>query len=220
MTPVTHKINKTLGTDQRAQGSCKRLTQNAPLASGSSNLSGNTKPCHGQYDSMLTSSHRILLAYLLKKWIRIKHIPSHIGRYLKIRGFVGTAKLALHRITSRIRTKEAIQPVTVPKSEEVLNLQAGELVEVKSIFEIRKTLDENDRFKGLYFMGEMRQFCGKKFRVHKKVNRILLESTEEIRKVKNTVLLEGVMCDGHVQCGCDRSCFYYWREAWLRRAEE
>jgi hypothetical protein len=131
---------------------------------------------------------------------------------------MGTMKVVLFKAASRIGIKPKVQPVSIPKHEEVLDLQVGELVEVKSIQEIRKTLDKNGRFKGLYFMGEMRHFCGKQFKVHKKVNRILLESTEEIRKVKNTVLLEGAMCDGHIQCGCDRSCFYYWREAWLRRA--
>lgn len=169
---------------------------------------------------MRTGSSRICLAFLLKMWIRLKNIPIHVGRYLKTIGAIGTTKLAFFRAALRIGIKEKVQPISVPKHEEVLNLQAGELVEVKSLAEIRKTLDENGRYRGLYFMGEMRQFCGKQFRVHKKVNRILLESTAEIRKTKNTVLLEGVMCDGHVQSGCDRSCFYYWREAWLKRVEE
>lgn len=220
MVPVQGKIIETLRRDDRADGACKPSTQNTPLNWGQSKLSGNEKPCHGQYHCMRTSSVRIFPAFLLKKWTRLKNIPIHIGRFLKNRGITGTAKLAFLRVASRIGIKKKVRPVSVPNCEEILNLQAGELVEIKSIFEIRRTLDENDRFKGLYFMGEMRQFCGKRFRVHKKVNRILLESTEEIRKVRNTVLLENVMCDGHVQCGCDRSCFYYWREAWLRRVEE
>ena len=215
--PASHKITKTLTGELQPEIACEQSKQIVSPPRGQSNLSGSKKPCHGQYECMRTGSARILLAYLLKKWTRIKNIPIHLGRYLKTRGIIHTTKIALRRVASRIGIKEMVEPVSVPDDEEVLNLQAGELVEVKSIFEIRRTLDENDRFKGLYFMGEMRQFCGKRFRVHKKVNRILLESTEEIRKVRNTVLLEGVMCDGHVQCGCDRSCFYYWREAWLRR---
>jgi hypothetical protein len=169
---------------------------------------------------MKTGSSRIHLAFLLKTWVRLKNISFHTGRYLKTIGAIGTTKLAFLRAALHIGIKPKVRPVSVPKHEEVLNLQPGELVEVKSIAEIQKTLDENGRYKGLYFMREMRLFCGKQFRVHKKVNRILLESTAEIRKMKNTVLLEGVICDGHVQCGCDRSCFYYWREAWLKRVEE
>ncbi len=118
------------------------------------------------------------------------------------------------------REKEQVQATSLSQEDEVLNLQPGELVEVKSFREIAKTFDKNQRCKGLYFMGEMRQFCGRQFRVFKRVNRILLESTGEIRKVKNTVLLGDVVCDGHVWYDCDRSCFYYWREAWLERVEE
>jgi hypothetical protein len=102
---------------------------------------------------------------------------------------------------------------------EVLNLQPGELVEVKSEEEILATLDQNGKSEGLYWMPEMQKFCGKRFRVLKRLERILLESTQKYRKVKNMVLLEGVMCDGQAY-GCDRSCFHFWREAWLRRVEE
>lgn len=220
MKPAQPKILEAPESDDRTEGACKLSTQNAPLIWSHVNISNDKKLCHGQYDCMRTSSTRIHLAFLHKKWSRLKNIPVHIGRYLKTIGFIGTMKVAFHKTALRIGIKEKVRPISLPRCEEVLNLQAGELVEVKSIFEIQKTLDENGRYKGLYFMGEMRHFCGKQFRVHKKVNRILLESTAEIRKVRNTVLLKGVMCDGHVQCGCDRSCFYYWREAWLRRVEE
>jgi hypothetical protein len=46
----------------------------------------------------------------------------------------------------------------------------------------------------------------------------MLEGSGELRKLQNTVLLEGVMCDGIF--GCDRSCFQFWREAWLRRVPD
>jgi hypothetical protein len=36
--------------------------------------------------------------------------------------------------------------------------------------------------------------------------------------MKNTVLLDGAICDGWGG-KCDRSCFFFWREAWLRRVE-
>lgn len=98
-------------------------------------------------------------------------------------------------------------------------LQPGDLVEVKRDEEIQKTLDSKGRNKGLQFLPEMREFCGKRFRVHKRVERIIIETTGEIRRMKNTVLLEGVMCDGSAHFGCDRSCFYFWREIWLRRVD-
>jgi hypothetical protein len=104
--------------------------------------------------------------------------------------------------------------------DEVLNLKPGELVEVKSEEEILATLDQNGKNKGLLWMAGMRRFCGKRFNVCKRVERIRLESTEEYRQMKNTVLLEGVICDGKEFYDCDRLCFHFWREAWLRRVQD
>jgi hypothetical protein len=98
-----------------------------------------------------------------------------------------------------------------------LNLQPGELVEVKSLEEILATLDANRRNKGLLWMSGMSRYCGRQYRVRGRVERIMLETNGELRNMKNTVLLEGVMCDGAAFGGCDRSCFHFWREVWLRR---
>jgi hypothetical protein len=99
-----------------------------------------------------------------------------------------------------------------------LNLQPGECVEVRSIDEISLTLDDRRKYKGLYFMSEMEKFCGKKFKIFKKVEIIKLEPTGEVRKLRSpTVFLEGVYCNGELQEGCDRSCFHFWKEAWLKR---
>jgi hypothetical protein len=46
----------------------------------------------------------------------------------------------------------------------------------------------------------------------------VLEHTGEFRRMKNTVLLDGVLCDGWGGA-CDRSCFFFWREAWLKRVD-
>ncbi|MEJ2649113.1 MAG: hypothetical protein P8016_11990 [Sedimentisphaerales bacterium] len=102
----------------------------------------------------------------------------------------------------------------------VLGLQPGELVEVKSVEEIMQTLDSNRRNKGLRWMTGMRKYCGKRYRVLKRLQRIMLEDTGELRNMKNTVLLDGVFCDGKEFGSCDRCCFHFWREAWLRRVSE
>jgi hypothetical protein len=87
--------------------------------------------------------------------------------------------------------------------------------------EIAMTLDERGRHKGLYFMPEMEKFCGQQFKIFKKIGTILLESNGELRTIKNpTYFLDGVYCDGSQQGGCDRSCFHYWREVWLKRADD
>ncbi|HKT22451.1 MAG TPA: hypothetical protein VJR06_07590 [Nitrososphaerales archaeon] len=100
-----------------------------------------------------------------------------------------------------------------------LGLKPGEWVKVRTAREIFDTLDSNGRHKGLGINPEQVSFCGKKFRVFKVVDKIRLESTGELRRMKApTVLLEGAVCDGRFHGGCDRSCFCFWREEWLERA--
>jgi len=96
--------------------------------------------------------------------------------------------------------------------------QAGDEVEIRSIKEIAKTLNNKGKCQGLYFMPEMEKYCGEKYRIFKKVEKIKLETSGELRKLKSpSYFLEGVYCDGRAQGGCDRSCFFLWREAWLKK---
>jgi hypothetical protein len=104
--------------------------------------------------------------------------------------------------------------------QEALDLHPGELVEVKGIDEILSTFDEPRRHQGLLWMTGMRKFCGKRYKVKKRVGRIILESSGELRKVNNTVLLENVTCDGKHFGNCDRCCYHLWREVWLRRVKK
>jgi len=102
---------------------------------------------------------------------------------------------------------------------QTLNLQPGEWVEVRSVKEIFATLDKRGKLKGLRFTPEMVKFCGRRFKVYRRLGKIILEATGELRRIRTpTVLLEGVLCDGEAHGGCERSCFCFWREAWLKRA--
>ena len=83
-------------------------------------------------------------------------------------------------------------------------------------YEILKTLDENGKHRGLRFVPEMFDYCMQRYRVLKRVERICIENTPDVRRLKNTVLLEGGICKGG-GIGCDRACFHFWREIWLRR---
>jgi hypothetical protein len=104
-------------------------------------------------------------------------------------------------------------------SQRPLNLEPGELVEVRSEKEILGTLDRNDRLGGLRFTREMSKYCGEKFGVYRRVKKIMMEDSGEMRTITSpTVLLEGVICDGSAHGDCDRACFCYWREEWLKRA--
>lgn len=106
----------------------------------------------------------------------------------------------------------------------LLNLQPGELVQVKSIEEIRETLTPEGRNRGLWFDREMMPYCGGTYRVRQRVTRIIDEYRDGRMVVMKTpsVTLEGVTCSGEYSLRrwfCPRSIVLYWREAWLRRVE-
>jgi hypothetical protein len=101
-----------------------------------------------------------------------------------------------------------------------LDLEPGECVEVKRIEEIAETLDVNGKNRGLAFVPEMRNFCGRRFRVSARVPCMVVEGTGELRDLRNTVILDSVLCRGIAQRGCPRACYHLWREAWLRRVTD
>jgi hypothetical protein len=101
--------------------------------------------------------------------------------------------------------------------EPALNLKPGELVRVKSLAEITKTLDSNGKNNNLLFAPTMMSFCGQVMRVQDRVENIILEATTKQRKIKDTVLLEGSTCDGICHRMCPRQSFLFWRECWLER---
>jgi hypothetical protein len=99
-------------------------------------------------------------------------------------------------------------------------LVEGNWVEVRSLDEIRSTLDANNRCKGLEFMQGMEQYCGRHLRVRKKVRAIFDERAWRMLSIRNTFLLEDCICDGrgmHDKEGCDRCCFYFWKDSWLKK---
>jgi hypothetical protein len=100
-----------------------------------------------------------------------------------------------------------------------LHVHPGDLIEVKSIDGIVETLNETGRNRGLYFTPDMRLLCGQKKRVERRLEKIIVDGTGEMREVTNTVYLEGSHCGcAHVAFGgCPRGEFSYWREIWLRR---
>src|SRR5205814_3663484 len=103
----------------------------------------------------------------------------------------------------------------------VLNLRAGELVEVRSAQEILGTLDDRGTLDSLPFMPEMIQFCGKRFRVYRRADKAC-DTIEwaTLRRMTNTVHLEGLRCDGQAHGGCQAACLLFWKEAWLKRVAD
>ena len=100
---------------------------------------------------------------------------------------------------------------------EQTRLFPGDLVVVRPVDEILATLDEKGALGKLPFMPEMREFCGRQFRVSRRAFKTCVDDTE-IRRLDDTVFLEDVRCDGEAHGGCDKACLIFWKEAWLRPA--
>ena len=104
---------------------------------------------------------------------------------------------------------------------EILDLQPGELAQVKSHQEIRETLRLDGMNRGMRFDAEMVKYCGQTFRVKSRVTRIIDEKTGIMRRMQNPcIVLNDVYCRAEctaMRLGCPRAVNTYWREIWLRR---
>ncbi len=100
-----------------------------------------------------------------------------------------------------------------------LDLQPGELVEIKSLAEIQATLDSRGRNRGLSFEPEMALHCGRRCRVATPLRTIIAEDTGKIVQLNNTVILEGLVCHGICAVNCPRANYFYWRDIWLKRVK-
>lgn len=101
-----------------------------------------------------------------------------------------------------------------------LDLQAGEWIEIKPVENIAETLNESGHNRGLLFTPAMGRSCGEKYQVKRKLEKIIVDGTGEMRQMRNTAFLEGSMCGCSCVAfgGCPRNEFAYWRDIWLRRA--
>jgi hypothetical protein len=115
-------------------------------------------------------------------------------------------------------------PLGHPAPTAALDLEAGNLVRVKSHADILATLDTHNRHRGLYFDVEMVPYCGGIYRVRSQVERFIDEKTGRIKSLKSpAVILEGVACASRFsRCRmfCPRGLHSWWRQEWLERVEE
>jgi hypothetical protein len=114
-------------------------------------------------------------------------------------------------------------PEGQPTPNQTLDLQPGELVRIKPYKEILKSLNTGNRNRGLYFDAEEVPYCGRTYRVLKRVNRIINERTGRMIEMQTPcVILDSVICQSrYSECRlfCPRSIYAYWREIWLERVE-
>ena len=117
----------------------------------------------------------------------------------------------VHLLSGKRQNDEVMPKSSIP-------LERGDLVRVKSKEEILKTLNRWNQLKGCSFMEEMEAYCDTRQRVLKRVERFLDERDYRIKKCRGIVLLEGVICQGTKDFGgCDRSCFFFWKQEWLEK---
>ncbi len=140
-----------------------------------------------------------------EKWWQLR---KRIPRWIKNR-----IHLIKHEITIRFTNRTRMKSL-----EDSLNMKPGDTVRVRSKEEILPTLDGWKRYRGCTFMDEMWKFCGGTYKVLKKVNHILDERDMKLKKCKDVVILDGLICHGSWPFKeCDRSCFFFWKEAWLEK---
>jgi len=97
-------------------------------------------------------------------------------------------------------------------------LLVGDVVEIRSIDEIQKTLDSSGCLDGLPFMPEMAGFCGRRMVVFRIVDKIYdYGRSKTLRRLTDSVSLAGLRCDGGAHGGCQASCYLLWKKAWLKR---
>ena len=98
-------------------------------------------------------------------------------------------------------------------------IRPGDLVRVCSVREIQQTLDKSRKTNGCTFQSEMYGYCGKEFKVYKKVQYIYNETKRKMVKCRGVYLLEGTFCSGKTAYlkNCDRNCFFFWQKSWLRK---
>ncbi|MBS1692090.1 MAG: hypothetical protein JST91_07710 [Actinobacteria bacterium] len=104
---------------------------------------------------------------------------------------------------------------------DTLDLQVGDMVEVKTPAEIMTTLDSAGRNRGMAFDTEMLPFCGKRYRVKQRIERIINERTGVMMAMRTPAfVLEDVACMGNLhpeRIFCPRRIYPFWREIWLKR---
>ncbi|HSB18430.1 MAG TPA: hypothetical protein VLD85_00320 [Anaeromyxobacteraceae bacterium] len=142
-----------------------------------------------------------------------------LGRFVRVMS--RAVVLETWRKLGRMPKVHVAGPRTAQRAEAALGLQAGDWVRVKSPEEIRLTLSPKGRNRGLWFDREMLAFCGRIFRVRRRVTRIIDERDGRLLPLKSDcIMLEGVVCSGENSLGrwfCPRAIYPYWREAWLTR---
>jgi hypothetical protein len=106
----------------------------------------------------------------------------------------------------------------LPGSRSRLRLWPGEWVRVRPFSEVEATLDEHGSLDALPFMPEMLPYCGRHFRVFRRIDKIhdyYTPGSTGLRRLHDSVTLDDLRCGGAAHGGCQAACQFIWKEAWL-----
>ncbi|MBB3086911.1 hypothetical protein [Geodermatophilus sabuli] len=97
-------------------------------------------------------------------------------------------------------------------------LRTGDVVEVRSEAEVLATLERDGTLDRMPFMPEMLASCGSRFTVVSRADTTCFWGG--LRKLEDSVHLDGVRCDGSAHGGCQAGCLIFWKEEWLKPVDE
>jgi len=164
----------------------------------------------------------------LRWWEPWPYAKDLLSRNVRVRDFILYTLIAGYNAVMRLHWRGRPYPYVrglakgkTPTAD--LNLQPGELVQVRSKKEIEQTINQNSRNRGLWFDMEMVPFCGRTYRILSRVERLIDESTGKMLHPSNAcIILDGVVCGGCLSTNrlfCPRSIYPYWHEIWLKRVD-
>jgi hypothetical protein len=161
-------------------------------------------------------------------WHIIKLLVRQAYRHLVHVGIGYRALIAFYDAFQKLRGGEPFPTITglladgAPTPTAPLHLQPGEWVEVKSKDEIAKTITRSGFNRGMRYDLEMLKYSGKRYRVQKRIDKIINEKNGKMAYMKTPLVqLENVYCRAECtdkRIGCPRASSTYWREIWLERA--
>jgi len=160
-------------------------------------------------------------------WDVRQYVRELLSGNVRLGEFICVLSIAIFNTIQRYRRGRSYPFVPTPTLKktptEILNLNPGEVVQVKSKEEIIATLNTKGKNRGLWFDVEMIRYCGGEFKVLTRVEKIIDEKTGRMLRLPNDcIVLDGVTCRASLsreRLFCPRSITPYWREIWLKRAD-
>jgi hypothetical protein len=172
------------------------------------------------YTSGNVTLRRLLSGFLYSSYFHLSEAGIGIGSSMRwiFNGF----SFAL-RGTRWPRTPGTV-PDGTPTPSTSLNLKPGELVRIKSHDEILNTISKSNRNRGLLWDAELVPYCGGRYRVLRRVTKLISEQTGKMVEMKGAcIVLDSVICQArYSSCRmfCPRAMYPYWREIWLERIDD